>query len=116
MKWPFHTAEGQILEGLESLPWRRLIVSLKRGRFSASNVWIGAKLCRFRAFSMGFPWFSPRFPHEGPFTSTAHVFLIAKKKHQWPEEHRMSRSPLGLDSRSPSRMSKVRGTLGGPTE
>ena len=76
----------------------------------------GAKLCRFRAFSMGFPWFSPRFPHEGPFTSTAHVFLIAKKKHQWPEEHRMSRSPLGLESRSPSRMSKVRGTLGGPTE
>lgn len=48
----------ELLEGLASLPWRRLVVSLKRG----------------------------------PLTSSAHVFLIAKKKHQWPEEHRMSRA------------------------
>ena len=58
MKWPFHTAEGQILEGLESLPWRRLIVSLKRGRFSASNVWTELNCVdsgRFRWVFHGFP-------------------------------------------------------------
>mmetsp|Transcript_23434 Transcript_23434/g.55644 ORF Transcript_23434/g.55644 Transcript_23434/m.55644 type:complete len:424 (-) Transcript_23434:157-1428(-) len=51
-----------LLEGLASLPWRRLVVALGRG----------------------------------PLASNAHVFLLAKKRHQWPEEHIASRSCVEL--------------------
>jgi len=51
-----------LLEGLASLPWRRLVVALRRG----------------------------------PLASNAHVFLLAKKRHQWPEEHVASRSCVEL--------------------
>jgi len=51
-----------LLEGLTSLPWRRLVVSLSRGSW----------------------------------TGNAHVFLIAKKRHQQPEEHAHSRACVEL--------------------